>query len=408
MSDQVFPFRLRSETGQGAPWGALVHGDNLQALERLAASSKGLFRLVYLDPPFNSGRKFAEYKDRVSATAWSEMMRPRLRALLPLLREDGSVFIEIDDNELGALLAIGDEIFGRENRITIVTVVRSAATGHKAQNPSPVNVADFLVGYAKRRDKFVYYPQVRVRPSYDDAYNVHLDNPDAKPTAWTFRPLGEAFATDRGFESSAALRKSVGRAAFQAQLSEFALGHCEHVVRYAQPRLEAIGANARALAIRSKEDPKRVFVLEREGRPPFIVRGGNRILFLRDKVREIGGKRVLVEPLTNVWSDVPFQGIAREGGVTFRRNKKPEALLERVIAMTTSPGDWVLDPFVGSGTTAAAAHKMNRHWVGIDEGDHLLSLAVPRLERVVSGSDLTGITKRLGFTGGGGFRVYEA
>jgi len=138
------------------------------------------------------------------------------------------------------------------------------------------------------------------------------------------------------------------------------------------------------------------------------VRGGNRILFLRDKVRSVGGKRVLVEPITNVWSDVPFQGIAREGGVTFSRNKKPEALLERVIAMTTSPGDWVLDPFVGSGTTAAAAHKMNRHWVGIDEGEHLLSLAVPRMERVVSGTDLTGITKKQAFRGGGGFRVYEA
>ncbi len=400
--------RLRSTTGRGEPQGTLVRGDNLPALERLAASSPGLFRLVYLDPPYNSGRAFEEYDDRRSAFSWAEMMRPRLAALLPLLRDDGSVFIEIDDNELGTLLTLGDEVFGRDNRITVITVVRSAATGHKAQNASPVNVADFLVGYAKKRSAFTYYPQVRVRASYDDAYNVWLDNPRAEPSAWTFCALPEAFARAKDAATAAQLRKQMGRAAFQADLAQFALAHCEHVVRYAQPRLEAIGIRARELAIRSKAEPGHVFVLEREGRPPFIVRGGNRILFLRDKVRGEGKQRVLVEPLTNVWSDVPFQGIAREGGVTFRRNKKPEALLERVIAMTTSPGDWVLDPFVGSGTTAAAAHKMGRPWVGIDEGEHLLSLAVPRLTRVIAGEDATGISKRHDFRGGGGFRVYEA
>jgi adenine-specific DNA-methyltransferase len=129
------------------------------------------------------------------------------------------------------------------------------------------------------------------------------------------------------------------------------------------------------------------------------------VLFLADKVVEQDGRRVLVEPLTNVWDDVPFQGIAREGGARFIRNKKPERLLARILSLQTGPGDWVLDPFLGSGTTAAVAQKMGRSWVGIERGEHVHELCVPRLCRVVAGEDATGVTRAYGWNGGGGFRV---
>jgi adenine-specific DNA-methyltransferase len=126
------------------------------------------------------------------------------------------------------------------------------------------------------------------------------------------------------------------------------------------------------------------------------------VLFLADKVRD----GVLVEPLTNVWSDVSFQGIAREGGIVFPRNKKPERLVARVLEMATEAGDWVLDPFLGSGTTAAVAHKMGRRWVGIEQGAHLDAMCLPRLARVANGEDATGITRARGWLGGGGFGLY--
>ena len=131
------------------------------------------------------------------------------------------------------------------------------------------------------------------------------------------------------------------------------------------------------------------------------------MLSLASKVRVVNGVATLVEPLTNVWDDIPFQGIAREGGVVFVRNKKPERLLARVLSLATDPGDWVLDPFAGSGTTAAVALKTGRRFVAIEEGDHALTLAEPRLARVVRGEDSTGITGEVGFEGGGGFRVVE-
>ncbi|MBX3259006.1 MAG: site-specific DNA-methyltransferase [Labilithrix sp.] len=272
-------------------------------------------------------------------------------------------------------------------------------------NAGPVHVSDFLLVYAKDKKKWRYRPQVRVREGFDPAYSTWLEDPDAKPARWRFRPLRAAVAEALGHPTARAATRALGREAFVARVHAHALRKARHVVRFAQPRYEAIGQAARRVVDRSREAPERVFVLERDGRPPFIVRGGNRVLFLADKVREVGGAPAIVEPLTNVWDDVPFQGIAREGGVVFTRNKKPERLVARVLAMASDPGDWVVDPFLGSGTTAAVAHKMGRRWIGVESGEHLATLAEPRLRRVVDGVDPTGITAATGFSGGGGFVV---
>jgi adenine-specific DNA-methyltransferase len=385
----------------------LVHGDNLAALVRLRPRFAGKIRCVYLDPPFNTGRTFAQYTDALGTQEWVTMMRPRLLALVPLLAEDGAVFVEIDDTQLAHLALLMDEVFGAKNRISTITVVRSATTGHKAINAGPVHVSDFILAYAKDKKAWRYRPQVRTREGLDPAYRTWLDDPDAPHGKWTFRSLRTAIAEKLGHASPRAAVVALGKDAFDRRLTELALANARHVVRFAQPRYEAIGRAAQAIVDRSRAAPSRVLVLEREGRSPFIVRAGNRILFLGDKVRMVGGRPAIVEPLTNVWTDVPFQGIAREGGVVFTRNKKPERLVARVLAMATDPGDWVLDPFLGSGTTAAVAHKMNRRWIGIESGDHLATLAAPRLARVVAGEDATGISVETGFVGGGSFTVME-
>jgi len=365
----------------------LIRGDNLDVMRRLRASFAGRFRCAYLDPPFNSGRTFREYRDAWPPGAWRDMITSRLEALAPLVADDGAIFAEIDDTQLGELLVSMDRVIGADNRVAVVTVVRSAATGHKAINRGPVNVTDFLLVYAKDRPRWRPHRVWRRRATRDRAYRTWLANPDAPPRAWTFAPLGRV--APKG-----------------ADLDAFVLANARHVVRFAQPRFDAVSVEARRWIERSRAEPDRVLVLERPGYKPMILRGGNRLLFLEDKVREEGGERFFVEPLTNVWDDVPFQGIAAEGGVRFERNKKPERLIERVLALATSPGDWVIDPFLGSGTTAAAAHKMGRRYVGIEAGPHLDALCVPRLARVVRGEDPTGITRAHGWSGGGGFGLY--
>jgi adenine-specific DNA-methyltransferase len=373
----------------------LVHAENLDAMRRLArAGFAGRFRCVYLDPPFNSGRRFVEYDDALDPDAWRVMIRERLLAARDLMSDDGAIFVEIDDTELGALQGAMDDVFGRAQRISTITVVRSAATGHKAQNRGPVNVADYLFVYAKDRARFRCNPVYRERARYDAAYSTWLANPAAALDAWRFVPL------------RAHVRAALGRAPSAAEVHAHAIEHAEHVVRFAQPRYEAVSREAQALIDRSRREPGRVLRLERAGRKDLLLRGGNRILFLADKVTEREGRRVLVEPLTNVWDDIGFQGIAREGGVRFVRSKKPEKLLARVLAMATDPGDWVLDAFLGSGTTAAVALKMGRRWVGIERGAHVDALCLPRLRSVVDGADGAGVTRAFDWRGGGGFHVW--
>ena len=382
--------------GEARAGNVLVHGENLEAMGRLARAGFGRrFRCVYLDPPFNSGRRFAEYDDALSPEAWRAMMRERIEAARELLADDGAMFVEIDDTELGALQLLMDEVFGRAQRVSTITVVRSAATGHKTINRGPVNVADYLLVYARDRARWRCNQLVRERRGYDRAYGTWLENPDDPCARWRFEPL------------AARARRALGDAgATRADVEAWAIEHAANVVRFAQPRYEAVSTKARALIDRSRREPERVLRLRRPGRKDLVLRGGNRVLFLADKVVVEDGRARLVEPLTNVWDDVPFQGIAREGGARFIRNKKPERLLARVIAMSTDPGDWVLDPFLGSGTTAAVAHKMKRRWVGIERGAHVDALCIPRLARVVDGTDATGVTRAFDWRGGGGFDVW--
>ena len=321
------------------------------------------------------------------------MMEERLAAARELLADDGAVFVEIDDTELGPLQLAMDAVFGREQRVSTITIVRSAATGHKTINRGPVNVTDFLLVYAKNRSKWRCNALVRERSTYDRAYGTWLENPSEPVERWRFSTL-------------AARAKAALGVVARAEVERYAVEHAEHVVRFAQPRYDAVSLKARALIDRSRLEPQRVFRLVRRGRKDLVLRGGNRVLCLSDKVIERDGKRVLVEPLTNVWTDVPFQGIAREGGARFVRNKKPEKLLARVLALSTDAGDWVLDAFLGSGTTAAVAHKMGRRWMGIERGPHIDSLCVPRLRRVIDGEDATGVTRAFDWEGGGGFHVF--
>jgi adenine-specific DNA-methyltransferase len=390
-------FARDARRGHGDPGAenAVVHAENLDAMRRLArAGFADRFRCVYFDPPFNSGRQFAEYDDALDPEAWRVMMVDRIAAARELLTCDGSFVVEIDDTELGPLLVAMDAAFGRHQRIATITVVRSAATGHKAINRGPVNVAEYLLVYAKDRALWRGNPLVCERGGHDPAYATWLANPSDPPERWTFTPLKKH------------LRAELGRAPSSDEVARYALAHAEHVVRFAQPRYEAVSRGARALIDRSRSAPDRVLSLERPGRRAFIVRGGNRILTLAAKAAVVDGRRALVEPLTNVWDDVGFQGIAREGGARFVRSKKPERLMARVLAMTTDPGDWVLDAFLGSGTTAAVALKTGRRWIGIERGAHVDTMTIPRLAAVVDGRDPTGVTRSSGWKGGGGFHVW--
>lgn len=366
----------------------LIQGDNLLALKALEQDYAGKVKCIFIDPPYNTGSAFEHYDDGIEHSLWLSLMRDRLEILQKLLTQDGSIWIAIDDNECHYLKVLCDEVFGRNNFIIQNTVKRSAPTGHKTINPTPVQVADYIIAYAKNKSSWTYKTQYTER-SFDKAYNKFIDNYQAGPEGWKIITLNAAL-------------KNLG-----ISLEDCLQKYPERIIRFAQPSFDGVGKETKELILLSKKNPLKIFIQHRADHSDIFLLRGDRILFYKDKLRTIEGRLVTGELLTNVWLDIPYQGIAGEGDVVFPKGKKPEKLLHRVIEISSCPGDLVLDSFLGSGTTAAVAHKMGRRWIGIELGEHCHTHSLPRLRKVIDGADPGGITEAVGWKGGGGFRYYR-
>lgn len=381
----------------------LIEGDNLEALKALLPYHAGQVKCIYADPPFNTGQAFESYDDNLEHSIWLSMMYPSLELQHELLSEDGTLFIHIDDNELGYLIAIADEILGRKNRIAIVTFKQGAATGHKAINPGMVNTTNFLLVYAK--DRAAWKPnRLFTGRERDKRYTKFLLNPGDPYRDWKFGTLTAAFSEYVG-KSIRKLKEDVGDAV-EELMNEFVISHATQVAQFVRPDYEKVSVSAQRMIDESLKSPKEIMFLEREDHSNLYFIGGQRIIFYSGKLKEIDGELVAGEPLTTLWGDLLSNNLHKEGGVELPKSKKPEALIKRCLDLATQEGDLVLDCFLGSGTTVAAAHKMRRRWIGIERGDHARTKCQVRLGSVVDGDD-SGISKSVGWQGGGGFRFYK-
>jgi adenine-specific DNA-methyltransferase len=382
----------------------LIKGDNLEALKALLPYYAGQINCVYADPPFNTGQAFNDYDDNLEHSIWLSMMYPAMELTRSLLAEQGTLFVHIDDNELAYLTVILDEIMGRKNRVAMVTFKQGAPTGHKAINPGAVNTTNYILIYAKNKAKWkpnkVFTGRAR-----DKRYGQFIENPQEHYTKWRLKTLASAFSAYKGKKVSE-LKKELGPERYEDELNTFVIGHAERVVRTARPDYDAVGEEVKQMIDQSQAEPKKYLLLERAGLLPMYFKAGERLIFYKDKLKEVDGELVAGEPLTTLWDDLLSNNLHKEGGVEFPKSKKPEALIKRCLDLTTKKGDLVLDSYLGSGTTAAVAHKMGRRWIGIERGDHAEEKCLPRLNAVVDGEQ-SGISKSVAWRGGGGYRFYK-
>ena len=383
----------------------LIFGDNLLALKALETEFAGKVKCIYIDPPFNTGAMFNHYDDGVEHSVWLQQMRDRLTILKTLLHPSGLIWIHIDDKELAYLKVVCDETFGRPNFLNMVVVKTSDPSGHKTVNPSPYSQTEYILMYSKDRDLYKYR-QRYVEAAYDPGYNKYIINRHAPYEQWKFMGLNEHVSTLLGCEDTRAARKRFGKVGFDAQVAQFAL---ENALSVFQPTAisDAAGRLIVEVRDRSAREPGNVFLVQRQGYDDLYITNGRQIYFYASKIRPIEGDLVPAKPLTNLWTDVPWNGIAREGGVEFKNGKKPEKLIQRCIELSTTAGDLVLDSFSGSGTTGAVAHKMGRRWIMVELGEHCHTHIIPRLKKVIDGEDRGGITEAVGWKGGGGFRYFR-
>lgn len=382
----------------------LIHGDNLLALKALESKYAGQVKCIYIDPPFNTGQAFENYDDNLEMSIWLNLMRSRMQVLHTLLREDGTLYVHIDDQNLPYLTVLLDEVFGKNNRLYLITFKQGSATGHKAINPGCVTTTNFILIYAKAKAN--WHPQ-RIytnRGERDKRYGNYIRNIDEPYSNWEIITLTEAFAeyAKISITEARSLMKQ-----HPEQIDQFVIDHCGSVIQLVNPDYNSVGAETRTLIDESRENPHEIVKQVRNGFSDIYLLNGKRIIFYKDKLKLVDGEYVAGEPLTTLWDDVLSNNLHNEGGVNFPKGKKPEALIKRCIELSTEQGDIVLDSFLGSGTTAAVAHKMGRRYIGIEMGNHAYTHCKVRLDKVIAGEDQGGITKSSNWKSGGGYRFYE-
>ncbi len=393
----------------------VIKGDNLLALKALEADYAGKVKCVYIDPPFNTGSAFPYYDDGLEHTLWIRLMHERFLLLRQLLRDDGAIAVQLDDTEAAYCKVVMDEVFGRRNYITTVTVESATTSSFKTVNTGPTQVSNFILLYAKDKDRFTYNVPYVGSSEVDLAhFSRFIENSNEPAQEWRFKSINAHILEEMGFVGAtthaqwAAAKATMGveeaQNSIREKSNEFALQNAYRV--FETKTLQKPSKWLRDHIARSRETQE-VIELRRDGMDSLYLLGGRQIYFLGKGLREVDGEQAIARPVSNIWTDIPTNNLQSEGGVSFPSGKKPEFLIRRIIQMLThEKGDIVLDSFAGSGTTAAVAHKMGRRWITIEIGEHAESHIVPRLTAVVDGDDHGGVTTTVNWKGGGGFRYY--
>jgi len=395
----------------------LIYGDNLLALKALEQDFGGAIKCIYVDPPFNTGQAFEHYDDNLEHSLWLTMMCERLKILHRLLRKDGVFFIHLDNIEVAYARVVLDELFLRRNFITQITWERSQRTVLGQGQTAINNTCEYILVYAKDATSCLLNKLSKEYPIEENTfrqYNKRLKTLGTKD-------LVEEFADRWGkpvkiFKHSQYEFANISLRAFedrQEELMAFYVEHHDEIVRFSNQQAEStfqqhlISKMTKPVLYSIEYVPSRG---KNRGKLTTIYYyRGDVVLFLKEYSVKRGGKIYKQDDLNNFWSrqEIPVTGIAGEGGVNMRRGKKPERLLERVLAIGSDSNDWVLDSFAGSGTTGAVAHKMGRRWIMVELGDHCHTHIIPRMKAVVDGSDQSGISKTVNWKGGGSFKYYR-
>jgi adenine-specific DNA-methyltransferase len=358
---------VQSVHGDTTAGNLLIQGDNLLALKALLPAYRGRVKCIFIDPPYNTQSAFEHYNDKLEHSLWLTMMLPRLQLLRDLLSEDGSIWVTIDDNEGHYLKVLMDEVFGRGNFVANVVWQSSDNSNNDAKTIS-VDHNQILI-YSKSHGWLTNKLDAEEKRS-------HFKNPDNDPRGPWFdgNPLNSPKPRENLMYDLTAPNGNV-------------IQHPPNGWRWEQETIEEKFATGE---IRFNETmsgiKRRTYLLEMKGLPP-----------------------------SSLWTDLLKTGHNRQAKSEQKKlglpgelfdTPKPEKLIATVVSIATNPGDLILDSFLGSGTTAAVAHKMGRRWIGIEMGEHARTHCLPRLEKVVAGEQ-GGISKTVNWQGGGGFRFLK-
>jgi adenine-specific DNA-methyltransferase len=372
-ADRV-PYRVLepvSEHGTPGSDNLLIHGDNLDALKALLPFYRRRVKCIFIDPPYNTRSAFEHYDDNLEHSQWLSLMYPRLVLLRELLAEDGSIWVTIDDNEGQYLKVLMDEVFGRTNFIANAVWEKTTSARNDARYFSTDH--DHVLAFARDIELFSIKQLPRTAAA-DRAYK----NPDNDPRGpWREIDYKCAKTADERPNLFYPIVHPVsGEEVWPRRSRVWAYGQAEHQ-RHLREGLLWWGRDGNY----SLPKLKKFFSDAPSGLVP-------RTLWF---AQDVDQTRTAKTEIKSLFPQDPFT------------TPKPERLLQRIVHLSTDPNDLVMDSFLGSGTTAAVAHKMGRRWIGIEMGEHARTHCLPRLQKVIDGEQ-GGISQAVGWQGGGGFR----
>ncbi len=390
------PFHLLEEVpelsfGDKDSGNLLVQGDNLTALKALLPYYAGKVKCIYIDPPYNTGNENWVYNDNsndpqikewlgqvVGKEAedlsrhdkWLCMMYPRLKLLHQLLKDDGVIFISIDDREADYMTLLLDEIFGRHNALGVVVWQKRVSPDSDSKFISGTH--DYVVIYSKNAKICTFFRLLRT-----DIQDARYENPDNDPRGpWTSSDLTRREYREHDYYP---IMLPSGREVWPARGRSWSVPRESFADMIADNRIW-FGSKGDSMPRR-----KRFLAEVREGIVPTSWWSGDDAGKNEDGKREI--KALFSE--ANVFA-----------------TPKPERLIQRILQLATKDGDVVLDSFLGSGTSCAVAHKMKRRYIGVEMGEHCETHCAVRMKKVIEGEQ-GGISKEQNWKGGGGFRYYR-
>jgi len=365
-----------------------IEGDNLEVLKILRKSYTNSIKAIYIDPPYNTRKDFV-YKDNFSMSKedyeaeagavdeegnrlikntgtdgrfhsnWLNMMYPRLQLAYKLLKKDGVIFISINSIELSNLKKIMDEIFGESNFLQLISVKSATTASFRSINLCPVNVSEYILMYAKDKDSANISP-VYVESTYSEDYSHIIINPSDEPSEWKLEKLDNVIYQNEGVSDWKEFKSKYGdnwkKIRYELK-SEYALQNKDFVVSL--NTLQKPSADIQKLIDESKQIKGKVFQYARKDLDDIYAYNGRTFAFLKNKIKVIEGKESLAEILTNIWDDISFLSLGHEGKVYFNNGKKPIKLIQRILDLSCSENDIIMDFFSGSASSGHAVFEDN-------------------------------------------------
>ena len=402
----------------------LIKGNNLLALSSLLERYEGQVKCIYIDPPYNTGSDSFGYNDRFNHSTWLTFMKNRLELAKRLLRSDGFIFVQSDDNEQAYLKVLMDEVFGVDNFINVVSVrTKVGGVSGSSIGKSLRDELEYINLYYKNRSS----ENAKINPTYIFSdLKKHIKEYEDSGKSWKYTSVltrlegktllhEDVDAGERLFGYSHVETASVRAFAKQMGISEPEV-YRTYADRIFQTTNAQSSVRGRVMKLVEQFDDFEMVGFEytptkgkSEGSVTEVLYKGAQqrmMMFLSDAVVERDGSYQYRDRVGTLWADMQYNNLTKEGSVSFPNGKKPETLVERVMLLATQPNDIVLDFFLGSGTTAAVAHKMGRRYIGVEQMDYISSVTIPRLQKVIDGEQ-GGVSKAQGWNGGGSFVYVE-